>query len=116
LDCSILPWGGLDHWPAQLEANFQTTLRNRPFIFEIFYIDHPTFKDNINQWWWEELPEQGTRMLQLYKKLKYIKQKIKEWNREIFGNINQGKKSIEDRMRKLQEMYIEEGYTEDWKK
>jgi hypothetical protein len=55
-------------------------------------------------------------MFKLYKKLKYIKQKLKEWNKEVFGNINQGKKSIEDRMRKLQELCIEEGYTEDRKK
>jgi hypothetical protein len=116
LDCNILPWGGSDHWPVQLEANFQTTPKNRPFRFEKFWIDHPTFKENINQWWREELPDQGTRMFKLYKKLKYIKQKLKEWNREVFGNINQGKKSIEDRMRKLQEQCIEEGYTEDRKK
>ena len=55
-------------------------------------------------------------MFKLYKKLKYIKQKLKEWNREVFGNINQGKKSIEDRMRMLQEICIEEGYIEDQKK
>jgi exonuclease III len=116
LDCSILPWGGSDHWSVQLEANFQTTPKNRPFRFEKFWIDHPTFKENINQWWQEELPDHGTRMFKLYKKLKYIKQKLKEWNKEVFGNINQGKKSIEDRMRKLQELCIEEGYTEDRKK
>jgi hypothetical protein len=84
-----------------LEANFQTTPNNRPFRFEKFWIDHPTFKENINQWWREEIPDQGTRMFKLFKKLKYIKQKLKEWNIEVFGNINQGKKSIEDRMRKL---------------
>jgi hypothetical protein len=54
--------------------------------------------------------------VQTLQKLKYIKQKLKEWNKEVFGNINQGKKSIEDRMRKLQEQCIEDGYTEDWKK
>jgi hypothetical protein len=63
-----------------------------PFRIEKFWIDHPTFKDNINQWWQDELPYHGTRMFKLYKKLKYIKQKLKEWNREVFGNINQGKK------------------------
>jgi hypothetical protein len=31
-------------------------------------------------------------MFKLYKKLKYIKQKLKDWDREVFGNINQGKK------------------------
>jgi hypothetical protein len=71
-----------------LEENFQTTSKNIPFRFEKFSIKHPTFKENINQWWKEEKLEQGTRMLKLYKKLRYIKHKIKEWNKEIFGNIN----------------------------
>jgi exonuclease III len=116
LECNILPWGGSDHWPVQLEAGFQTTPKNRPFRFEKFWIEHPTFKEKIKQWWREEQPEQGTRMFKLYKKLKYIKYKLKEWNKEIFGNINQGKKNIEDKMRKLQEICIAEGYTEDRKK
>jgi hypothetical protein len=33
-------------------------------------------------------------MFKLYKKLKYIKYKLKEWNKEIFGNINQEKKKL----------------------
>jgi hypothetical protein len=75
-----------------LEANFQTTPKKRPFRFEKFWIEHTTFKENINQWWQEELPNQGKRMFKLYKRLKYIKHKLKEWNKEIFGNINQEKK------------------------
>jgi hypothetical protein len=116
LDCNILPQGGSDHWPVQLEANFQTTPKNRPFKFEKFWIKHPTFKENINQWWREKQPEQGTRMFKIYKKLKYIKHKLMDWNKEIFGNINQEKKNIEDRMRKLQEICIDDGYTEDRKR
>jgi exonuclease III len=116
LDCNILPWGGSDHWPVQLEAGFQTTPKNRPFRFEKFWIDHPTFKEKIKQWWREEQPEQGTRMFKLHKKLKYIRKKLKEWNRDIFGNINTEKNDIEEKMKKLQETCLREGYTEDRKK
>jgi hypothetical protein len=52
----------------------------------------------------------------LYKKLKYIKYNLREWNKEFFGNINQEKKNIEDKMRILQEVCKVEGYTEDRKK
>jgi len=62
LEYNILPWGGSDHWPVQLEENFQTTPKNRPFRFEKFWIDQPTFKENIKHWWREELPDQGTMM------------------------------------------------------
>ena len=55
-------------------------------------------------------------MFKLYKKLKYIKYKLRELNKEIFGNINQEKENIEDRMRKLQEVCIAKGYTKERKK
>jgi hypothetical protein len=35
---------------------------------------------------------------------------------DIFGNINTEKNYIEEKMRKLQETCMWEGYTEDWKK
>jgi hypothetical protein len=101
---------------VQLEDGFQTTPKNRPFRFEKFWIDHPTFKEKIKQWSWEEKLEQGTRMLKLQKKLKYIKNKLKEWNREIFGNINTEKNDIEEKIKKLQETCMREGYTEDQKR
>jgi hypothetical protein len=101
---------------VQLEAGFQTTPKNRPFRFEKFWIEHSTFKERIKQWWREEQPKQGTRMFKLYKKLKYIKYRLKEWNKDTFGNANQEKNNIEEKMKKLQETYISEGYTEEWKK
>ena len=55
-------------------------------------------------------------MFKLYKKLKYIKYKLREWNKEIFGNINQEMKNIEDKLRRLREVFITEGYTKDRKK
>jgi len=116
LDYNILLWGGFDHWLVQLEASFQTTPKNIPFRFEKFWIDHPSFKEIIKQWWREEQSDKGTRMFKLHKKLKYIKNNLKEWNRDTFGNINKDKKNIEENMKKLQETYMREGYTEDRKK
>ena len=55
-------------------------------------------------------------MFRLQKKLNYIKKKLKKWNREVFGNINQAKKLIEIRMEELQEQCNQEGYTEERKK
>ena len=40
-------------------------------------------------------------MFQLYKKLKHIKYRLKEWNKDTFGNINQEKNNIEEKMKKL---------------
>jgi hypothetical protein len=58
------------------------------------------------------------RMFKLYKKLKHIKYKLKEWNRDTFGNIKKkkDKNNIEVKMKKLQETCISEGYMEERKK
>jgi hypothetical protein len=108
LYCNILPWGGYDHWPVQLEAGFQTTPKNRPFRFEKFWIEHPNFKERIKQWWRDEKPEKGTSMLKLYKKLKHIKYRLKEWNKDTYGNIDQEKNNIEEKIKNLQETCISE--------
>ena len=63
-------------------------------------MEHPSFKEKIKQWWCEEKPEKGTRMFQHYKKLKHIKYRLKEWNKETFGNINQEKKKIEEKIKR----------------
>ena len=55
-------------------------------------------------------------MFKLHKKLKYIKNNLKEWNMDTFRNINKEKNNIEEKMKKLQETYLQEGYTEDRKK
>jgi hypothetical protein len=47
-------------------------------------------------------------MFKLYKKLKYIKYRLKEWNNDTFGNINQDKNNIDEKMKKLQETCISE--------
>jgi hypothetical protein len=86
---------------VQLEAGFQTRPKNIPFRFEKFWIEHLNFKERIKQWWHEEQPEKGARMFKLYKKLKHIKYSLKEWNNDTFGNINQEKNNIEEKMKRL---------------
>lgn len=97
----ILPFGRSDHWPVQLEASFIGTLRNRSFRFKNAWLTHPNFISNIRNWWGEDMPTQGTKMFLLHQRLKHIKQRLKEWNRNEFGNIFEAKREVE---RKLQEV------------
>ena len=55
-------------------------------------------------------------MLKLYKKLKHIKYRLKEWKKDTYGNIDQEKNNIEEKIKNLQETCILEGYNEEWKK
>eukprot|EP00253_Pinus_taeda_P033434 PITA_33434 len=101
LSAMILPFGGLDHWPIQLEVPFIGTPRNRPFRFENIWLTHPDFIGNIEKWWRKYLHVQGTKMSLLYHRLKHIKLRLKNWNKNEFGNIFKAKKVVE---RKLQEI------------
>ena len=48
-------------------------------------------------------------------KLKYIKERIKKWNKDSFGNIMEEKEKLEKRIEKIKTQAIREGYTEDGK-
>jgi len=49
---------------------------------------------------------QGTRMFLLHKRLKYIKLRLKDWNKKEFGNIFAAKKEVEDKMQTLNQTLI----------
>jgi len=94
----ILPFGGSDHWPTQLEATFMATPRNRPFRFENVWLSHPNFTSNIDKWWMEDFPIQGTKMFMLQQRFKHIKSKLKDWNKKEFGNIFKAKREVEQKL------------------
>ena len=50
LTTSILPFGGSDHWPVQLEIKGIGIPNNRPFRFEDIWLTHPDFISNIEKW------------------------------------------------------------------
>jgi len=49
-------------------------------------------------------------MFILHKRLKHIKNKLKEWNKKDFGNIFANKKSIKIKMQELNQAMIAEGF------
>eukprot|EP00253_Pinus_taeda_P019985 PITA_19985 len=111
----ILPFGGSYHWPIQLEASFIGTPRNRPFRFENMWHTHPDFPNNIGKWWAEDMKIQGTKMFLLYKRLKYIKHKLKDWNKNEFGNIFEAKTVDERQLQEINQSMITDGFTEESK-
>jgi len=47
-----------------------------------------------------------TNMYRFQHKLKYVKQKIKTWNKEVLGNISEVKSQLEKEMELLQREII----------
>eukprot|EP00253_Pinus_taeda_P002158 PITA_02158 len=88
----ILPFGGSDHFPVQLEVQGIGTPENRPFRFENILLTHPDFISNITNWWTKDFHIHSTSMFQLHKILKHIKLRLKDWDKNEFGNIFAAKK------------------------
>ncbi|RVX06274.1 hypothetical protein CK203_027523 [Vitis vinifera] len=57
-----------------------------PFRFENMWLKVEGFQDLIRSWWWE-IEVRGSASFRLATKLKEIKQKLKVWNKEVFGNL-----------------------------
>jgi len=59
ISARVLPFGGSDHSPIQLEMKGMVSPRNRPFRFENIWLSHPDFTSNIEKWRSEDLQFQG---------------------------------------------------------
>ena len=115
LSALILPFGGLDPQPVQIEAYFIGTLRNKPLRFENIWLTHPDFISNIGKWWVEDVPIQGTNMFLLHQRLKHIKLRLKEWKKNEFGNISKAKKEVEQKLQEINQVLITDGFIEERK-
>nr|CAN64640.1 hypothetical protein VITISV_033931 [Vitis vinifera] len=74
-----------DHFPILLEGG---GLRRgpSPFRFENMWLKVEGFLDLIRNWW-REIEVRGTASYRLAAKMKELKQKLKAWNRDVFGNL-----------------------------
>jgi len=52
-------------------------------------------------------------MFQLHKRLKRIKLRLKDWNKNEFGHIFTAKKIVEDIIRELNQTLITDGFDKD---
>jgi exonuclease III len=111
IESNILPKPGSDHWPVQLWVDTMASPKLKPFRFEKFWLSHPDFQNLARHWWDTTEIQQGTKMYCFQQKLKYFKQQVRKWNKEVFGNIFQERKLLEQKLEALQKMAIQTGYT-----
>ena len=101
-----------NHFPLLLEGG---GLRrdHSPFRFENMWLKVEGFLDLIRNWW-RGIEFRGTASYRLAAKMKGIKQKLKVWNREVFGSLECNKISalqqVEfwDRMESERSLSLEE--------
>ena len=85
-----------DHFSILLEGG---GLRRglSPFRFENMWLKVEGFKDLL-KFWWKEDNFNGSASFILAEKLKVVKSKLKEWNKDVFGKIEYMKNLALDQM------------------
>jgi hypothetical protein len=72
---------------------------------------HPDFKAEIDNCWNTII--HGCPMFILCKKLKMLKDRLKIWNKDVFGNVHDQLKKSEDKVNSIQEKINVNGYSDD---
>ncbi|KAF7154153.1 hypothetical protein RHSIM_Rhsim01G0092300 [Rhododendron simsii] len=98
---------GSDHNPLALNTSVPLNKVVKPFRFESFWTMEEQCKSIISEAWLQEY--EGTKMVQVCKKLRGCKEKLKVWNRINFGDLRFQIAVIKDQLVDIQRK-IEEGY------
>lgn len=83
---------GLDHFPISFVANKIGKRKCFLFCFEAMWLMDSRFMECVNNWWQVNMDE--SVMYKIAKKLNFVKQNLRRWNKVSFGHIFDNKKSL----------------------
>ena len=113
INVMVLPSSGSNDWPLSFEWERIVVNLRRPFRFETFWLLKPDFLDKLKEWW-EDLPSiRGTRMYDFQQNLKLLKNKIKKWNSDSFGNSFREKKELDSKIQEVQQKGMQNDFSEE---
>jgi hypothetical protein len=111
LDCSTLVRNRSDHYPLLLDFSCQNLSFRSSFKFMRMWSLHETCKDIISDSWNEVVV--GCPMYILNTKLKRLKDKLRTWNKEVFGNVHAYVNDADMQLQEIQSQLQTEGYTDN---
>lgn len=78
------------------------------FKFENLWLQHHSFLESVKGWW-DECLVPGWEGYKFMKKLKHVKEKLKVWNVDVFGDIKVRKKVFLQKLEVLDKLESEGG-------
>lgn len=97
-----------DHFPIQLDIVGDKGPIHCPSKMEIMWFKDSKILELVKQWWSECNPG-GSKMFNVVEKLKYVKQQLRQWNKDSFKNIFEEKHKVEEDLGKFAEKIINDG-------
>jgi len=110
VSCSTLTKIRSDHFPLLLEFRTQNIQFASSFKFMKMWISHPDCRNVIEQAW--NINVVGCPMYILSQKLKMLKEKLKVWNKETFGDIHLQVKNATAQLDAIQAEINRDGHTD----
>ncbi|OMO80258.1 Endonuclease/exonuclease/phosphatase [Corchorus olitorius] len=89
-----------DHSPMVLKLDRKSEFRKRPYRFEIMWTLHPGCKETIATAWNQNF--NGSSPFKLTRKLKAVREKLKVWNKAVFGNLHKRKVEVQEELARVQ--------------
>jgi hypothetical protein len=99
-----------DHFPLLLDFQFTSNSYASNFKFMRMWSLHPDCTNLISECWNTNVS--GCPMFILSKKLKLLKEKMKVWNKECFGNVNEVVSSADQNLHLIQSQIQTSGPTD----
>lgn len=92
-----LPFLASDHAPlyVQLNPEVRNDPRRRPFRFEAAWLKHPSFKELLVASW--------DRRITTPEALNELRVKLKQWNKDVFGDVHKRKEKLMADIKLVQE-------------
>ncbi|KAK3217929.1 hypothetical protein Dsin_011899 [Dipteronia sinensis] len=86
ISCVAIPRRFSDHCPSVIRLSDIETISPMPFRFQSMWLDHPDFMALVRRIWSSSFV--GTPPRVVINKLKLLKNALKTWNWEVFGDLN----------------------------
>ena len=97
----LLPKTTSDHFLILLQSKDVVSVK-RPFRFENMWLEVEGFCDLLNSFW-GELKVSSSSSFILAKKLNFLKRKLKDWNKEVFGYLDLKMADLVDKIKSFDE-------------